>query len=229
MLNPRLRYQVQSIGQEQQPMIIIDNFVADPEGLVAYALGQQDVMPAAGNYPGLRSKAPNAYQIMLCQQLSPLLQQVFGLAAEQLTQAECYYSMVATPVNQLSVVQQLPHFDRARPDELAVIHYLCGPPHGGTSFYRHRSSGYEYVDQARLKPYLARLENEIQHYGMPRQPCYINGENVFFERVTSVQAVFNRAVIYRCSNLHSGDIPADYQFDMNPTTGRFTVASFIHS
>ena len=229
MLADNLQYQVVSIGQEQQPIIVIDNFVADPAGLVAYALGQQDVMPAAGHYPGLRSKAPGAYQAMLCQRLSPLLCQVFGLAAEQLTQAECYYSMVATPVNQLSVVQQLPHFDQPKRDELAVIHYLCGEPHGGTSFYRHRSSGYEYVDQQRLQGYISRLENDIQRYGMPRQPCYINGENVFFERVTSVRAVFNRAVVYRCSSLHSGDIPSDYQFDMNPTTGRFTVASFIHS
>lgn len=229
MLADKLHYQLLTIGNEQQPIIIIDNFVADPQGLVAYAMGQQDVMPAAGHYPGLRSKAPKAYRAMLCQQLSPLLQRVFGLASTQLTQADCYYSMVATPVNQLTLVQQLPHFDQPRTDELAIMHYLCGEPHGGTSFYRHRSSGFESIDQLRLPVYLSRLENEIQHYGMPRQPCYINGENVFFERVKSVQAVFNRAVIYRCSSLHSGDIPPDYQYDMNPTTGRFTVASFIHS
>jgi hypothetical protein len=106
---------------------------------------------------------------------------------------------------------------------------LCEPTHGGTSFYRHRSSGFEYINETRSGSYLSSLEKEIKLYGMPPQPCYIKDENVFFERITSVAAKFNRAVIYRCSSLHSGDISADYQFDMNPMTGRFTIASFIHS
>ena len=229
MLGKNLQYKIEHIGQELQPIIVIDNFVAEPRGLVAYAMSQHDVFPAPGHYPGLRSQAPKAYQAMLCQQLSPLLHQVFGLATAQLTKADSYYSLVTTPVEKLTVIQQLPHYDLPRTDELAVIHYLCGPPHGGTSFYRHRNSGYEYINQSRRDKYQASLENEIQLYGMPAQPCYINGENVFFERVTSVAAKFNRAVIYRCSSLHSGDIPTDYQFDMNPMTGRFTIASFIHS
>lgn len=229
MLGKNLQYKIEHIGQEQQPIIVIDDFVADPTGLVAYAMSQQDVIPAAGHYPGLRSQAPKAYQAMLCLQLSPFLQQVFGLTTEQLTQADSYYSLVTTPVEQLTVFQQLPHFDQPKTTDLAVIHYLCNAAHGGTSFYRHRSSGFEFVDESRRGKYLSGLEKEIQLYGMPTQPCYINGENVFFERITSVASKFNRAVIYRCSSLHSGDIPPDYQFDMNPMTGRFTIASFIHS
>jgi hypothetical protein len=229
MLNPHLTYQLSSIGKEQQPLLVIDDWVTDPSGLVAYAMQQHDVVPASGHYPGLRSAAPKAYQAMLVGEMSEFLCKTFTLTSEQLAIADSYYSMVSTPVDKLSVIQQLPHFDQPNPQELAVIHYLCNSSHGGTSFYRHRSSDFEFIDQQRTANYFSLLENEIKQYGMPRKPCYINGENVFFDRVVSVPAKFNRAVIYRCSSLHSGDIPSDYQFDLNPMTGRFTIASFIHS
>lgn len=229
MLSPQLSYQVAHIGHEKQPILVIDNFVADAKGLLDYAMLQHDVLPAAGHYPGLRSAAPKAYEQMLSQSLANLLCSVFKVEPQQLSSTNSYYSMVSTPLNELTVVQQLPHFDQPKPNELACIHYLCDASHGGTSFYRHRNSGFEFIDESRSDKYLANLEKEIQQYGMPVKPCYINGENVFFERVTSVAAKFNRAVFYRCSSLHSGDISADYQFDMNPMTGRFTIASFIHS
>lgn len=229
MLNPQMHYQLAQVGKEQQTLLVIDDFVQDPRGLVDYAMQQHDVLPAAGHYPGLRSAAPLIYEKALVSDLFDLLCEVFTLQASQLRKADSYYSLVCTPVEQLSVQQRLPHFDQPKTEELAVIHYLCDSPHGGTSFYRHRSSGFEFIDQSRAKNYCSALENEIKQYGMPGKPCYINGENVFFERVASVPAKFNRAVIYRCSSLHSGDIPPDYQFDLNPMTGRFTIASFIHS
>lgn len=228
MLNTALRYKVDYVGQEKQPVLLIDNLVLNARSLVDYAMQQQDVLPAAGYYPGLRSAAPKAYQDLLSQQLSPLLCGVFNLAPEQLSQADSYYSLVTTPVDELSIEQQLPHFDQPKQDELAVIHYLCNEEHGGTSFYRHKRSGFESINQARSVQYLQTLENEIKQGGMPLKPCYINGENVFFERIASVAASFNRAVVYRCSSLHSGDIPSDYSFDLNPYSGRFTIASFIH-
>jgi len=40
-------------------------------------------------------------------------------------------------------------------------------------------------------------------------------------------ACSNRLVMYRCSSLHSGDIPANYNYDLNPATGRFTIAAFL--
>ncbi|WP_372340871.1 DUF6445 family protein [Paraglaciecola sp.] len=46
--------------------------------------------------------------------------------------------------------------------------------------------------------------------------------------VASVSAYVNRAVIYRYSSLHSGDISPDDSFDLNPLTERFTIASFLH-
>lgn len=229
MLNPQMRYQLTHMGSEKQPLLVIDNLVSEPQSLVDYAMEQQDVMPASGHYPGLRSAAPKVYGDMLVDGLTDLLCKVFSLVPSNLNKADSYYSMVSTPVEHLSIIQQLPHFDQPNPNELAVIHYLCNEAHGGTSFYCHRGTGYEYIDQLRSANYFTTLENEIKQYGMPRKPCYINDENVFFSKVVSVPAKFNRAVIYRCSSLHSGDISPDYKFDLNPMSGRFTIASFIHS
>ncbi|MDU0352743.1 DUF6445 family protein [Paraglaciecola aquimarina] len=228
MLSTKLSHEVRHIGLEQQPILIIDDFVRDAKSLIDYAMTRQDVAPATGHYPGLRSQAPQLYQTCLVSSITELLHSTFSLDSDQLKQADSYFSVVATPVRELSVIQQLAHFDQPKEHELAVIHYLCNESHGGTSFYRHRSSGYEYINQSRHQAYLTQLEQEVSHRGASHQAKYLHGDDEIFERIFSVPAKFNRAVIYRCSSLHSGDIPSDYQFDMNPYTGRFTIASFVH-
>jgi hypothetical protein len=100
MLSPQLTYQVAHIGHEKQPILVIDNFVAEAKCLLDYAMQQHDVLPAAGHYPGLRSAAPKAYEQMLSQALVKLLCSVFTLEPQQLNCSNSYYSMVSTPVHQ---------------------------------------------------------------------------------------------------------------------------------
>ncbi len=215
-----------NIGTEQQPLVVIDNFVPHPAGLVDYALNRGDVRPAQGFYPGLRSPTPPAYNDFLGQQLRQLLPRCFGLPAREPRKVESWYSLVAIPPDRLSPWQQIPHFDRPQPQDLAVLHYLCNAPHGGTSFYRHRATGFEYIDGTREADYLAAIEAELAGQ-THRHTAYINGDTTQFERIASVDCRFNRALVYRCSSLHSGDIPADFAFDLDPRRGRFTIASFL--
>jgi hypothetical protein len=216
---------VQHIGLEQQPLLIVDDVVPNPDGLIDFAMQQTNVLPAGGHYPGLRSPAPQTYGQFLLEQLAQPLRSCFGQLAGRLSKADCYYSLVSTPANKLTLLQRLPHFDRPYADELAVIHYLCGEQHGGTSFYRHRSTGFESVTIERQSEYQHRLETDLTRSGLPAG--YINGDTPVFKRIASIPASFNRALIYRCSSLHSGDIGADYGYDLNPLTGRFTIASFL--
>lgn len=222
-----LPYRLMNTGIEQQPAVIIDNFMPNPAGLVDYALSRGDVRPAPGFYPGLRSPTPPVYNKLLCQQLRPLLSSCFGLTEGDPQQIESWYSLVATPVDQLSPWQQIPHFDRPEPQDLAVLHYLCRPPHGGTSFYRHRETGFEYIDCNRKPRYLASIESALADPQRAVAPAYINGNTDLFEQIVSIDCVFNRALVYRCSSLHSGNIPADFSFDLDPRSGRFTIASFL--
>ncbi|WP_416307568.1 DUF6445 family protein [Neptunicella sp. SCSIO 80796] len=226
-LDAHFSYQIHQIGTEKQPLIIIDHYLAEADKLIDFALQQNNVLPASGMYPGLRSPVPNAYKNLVLEQLAPLICQTFSLTPDAIKKVDSYYSLVATPVEQLQPAQRIPHFDQPNPDEIAMLHYLCGEQHGGTSFYRHRQSRYEYIDTGRAKDYFGQLDAEVARYGMPQG--YIDGDTELFERIVSVPAKFNRLLIYRCSSLHSGDIGADYPFDMDPTTGRFTIASFLHA
>lgn len=218
-----------NIGLDQMPLLIIDNAVTDPNWLVDFALQQQNVLPAKGLYPGLRSPAPDIYKNLTLQHVLPIIQPLLAVKDSKVhqnnAQIESFFSLVNTPVAELKPAQCIPHFDFAVMKDIAVLHYLCDEGHGGTSFYRHRSSGYEWVDKSRQKDYFSRLDQEVQLYGLPQQ--YINGDTALFERIVSVPAKFNRMLVYSCASLHSGDISSQYNFDLNPLTGRFTLASFI--
>jgi hypothetical protein len=223
MKQPVVRFS--QIGLEQQPLLVVDDFIPQPEQLIRYALQQGEVKQVAGLYPGLRSVAPSAFGAHLLQYLAQPLQACFGLAPTQLQQVNSYFSMVCTPATELSPMQSIPHFDRPCPDELAAIYYLCGENHGGTSFYRHRSTGYEAITPERQDSYQQALQADFQQHGTPRG--YICGDTALFEVIATVPARFNRLVLYRCSSLHSGDIKPDYAYDLNPGSGRFTIASFL--
>ncbi|WP_045861015.1 DUF6445 family protein [Teredinibacter purpureus] len=226
--HPNYRYSVNSIGDEKQPLLVIDNVFSQADSLIDYALTQQNVAPAKGFYPGMRSPSPPRYIDTLLSVAGDAIEEAFGQPATALVSSESFFSIVATPFEQLSPPQRVPHFDRPEPESLAVIHYLCGAPYGGTSFYRHRKTGYEYIDQARVEGYMTQLDKEVRTEGIGRYKGYISGDTPLFERVASYEATFNRALIYRCSSLHSGNIPDTYPFDLNPRTGRFTVTSFLY-
>lgn len=213
------------IGNEQQPLLVVDDFWPEPAQLLRYALQQGNVAAATGLYPGLRSPAPAVFGSAVLQQLGGVMQQLFGVSTEQITQIDSYYSLVCTPAAQLSPLQAIPHYDRPQPKDLAVIYYLCDEQHGGTSFYRHRRSGFEAMLPERQQLYQQQLAEDFRQYGHPSG--YINGDTPMFQRIASVPARRNRLVMYRCSALHSGDIATNYNYDLNPATGRFTIAAFL--
>jgi len=107
------------------------------------------------------------------------------------------------------------------------VHYLCGADKGGTSIYRHRSTGFESVNAERVDQYKKIVRDEME--SISYQPKYMNGSNEFFERIVSYEAVFNRLVMYRCTSLHSGNIAPDFILDSNPRTGRLTLNTFLFS
>lgn len=227
-LHPAFQQQREYIGHEQQPLLVIDSFLENAESLIEYALQRGEVVPAAGYYPGLRSPVPDIYKQVLIEHLGELICENFSLQLNDIKAVDSYYSLVNTPPKELHPVQQIPHFDKPYPNEIAIIHYLCDGNHGGTSFYRHRQTQFEYVDKKRQDEYLSTVNSQIRAGRLPCPPRYINGDTELFERIATKSAKFNRLLIYRCSSLHSGNIGEDYSFDMNPTTGRFTIASFLH-
>lgn len=224
-LHPDLHIEKITFGREAAPLLVIDNFVADPDRLVKKAATAQ--FASGGRfYPGIRDKAPPSYEHFLTTRLQPLLAEHFGLVSRSLSLTMCHFSLVTTAAAQLAPMQRIPHVDTLAREGFATIHYLFKEKLGGTAFYRHRATGYESLDEVRGPEYFRVLESESAG---PNRPAvnYINGDTPLFEQIARAEGVFNRMLVYRRNSLHSGSIDSAFVPDTNPRTGRLSINSFI--
>lgn len=214
-----------TIGEEKAPLLVIDNFIANPQSLVEQAVHRKYEPPKLA-FPGIRALAPQDYQQFLLNELGPTIINHFELECRKLRFTMCHYSLVTVPPEKLSMVQRIPHVDSFDSNGLATVHYLFHQKLGGTAFYRHRKTGYEIIDESRKLDYFRSLEAENDGPNMPG-PEYINGDTPLFKQVGKQEGVFNRLVVYRRTSLHSGCIDRDFVPDPNPQTGRLSINSFI--
>ena len=224
-LHPDFKLTKLTIGREQAPLVVVDNVVADPEALVDLAASKmfRDVVDY---YPGVRSKAPLTYQRFVLEKVKPLFAPHFDLGSAVLRFTECHFSIVTTPPGKLDVAQRIPHIDSVLSSELAFIHYLFKSDLGGTAFYRHRATGYEYVDEARKDAYW-RIVDEEQSGPNRAESGYINGDTALYEQVGHQSGIFNRMLVYRRNALHSGALGPNLVFDPNPRIGRLSINGFL--
>jgi hypothetical protein len=223
MTEPKARFEY--IGQAHAPVIVIDDFHPDPGALVDYAEACGSFTNSSKFYPGVRARGTLEYVQIVRDRLQKLFPGTFG-APHDIVPTECNFSVVTLRPEETVPFQRIPHFDGTDEQSIAVLHYLCGPRHGGTAFYRHRSTGYEVITAANARQYSQAIDSEIRAHGVPR-PAYVNGSTELFECIASYGALFNRALVYRGTSLHSGSIPVDFIPDPNPRTGRLTVNSFL--
>ncbi len=217
-------FTVLTFGAEAEPVVIIDNFSPDAEGLLQ-AGRAATYGPAGRHYPGERAPAPASYLQSRSDVLGRVLSEVFGFprGADLI---ECNFSVVTTPPHALTPIQRLPHFDGTDPGKLALLHYLSPAEAGGTSFYRHRATGYETITSGRLPTYDAALRAEIRAAGLP-PAAYVSESTAQFERIGNVPAAFNRMILYRGITLHSGDILQPEKIGGGLETARITLNTFL--
>jgi hypothetical protein len=224
-LHADMRIQKLTVGAEQAPLLVIDNFVANADELVDYAASE--TFTALGRYyPGIRCTAPMAYQRLLLTTLAPVLLECLGVPKGALRFSMCHYSLITTPAGELAPLQRIPHVDSLSKLGLASIHYLFKADLGGTAFYRHRSTGFESIDAGRNDTYARALQAECVGANTPGLE-YINGDTALFEQIGRQDGVFNRILFYRRNVLHSGCIGKAFVPDANPRTGRLSINSFI--
>ena len=217
-----------SIGMEQRPVALVEDFALDPEALLAYAETGPPFAATPGDlYPGIRKRAPPEYAEALCARYGDVLRERFALPAHSVPRVVfCALSITTTEPHRLRPVQRVPHFDTSAANQLAILHYLCGPEHGGTSFYRHRSTGFETIGVERIQQYSATLKREVMTEHPPRA-TYMDGDDPLFERTASYEARSNRTLIYPSNVLHSGDIRRLSSPERSPRGARLTVNSFV--
>jgi hypothetical protein len=221
MTTPDVR--ARRIGTEGEPVVVIDHFVPDPHALRVFA-ATQDYGPAGRHYPGIAASLPDSYMRDQGALIATIAKQVFGMSAG-LSLLEARFSIVTMAPSELSIEQRLPHVDAVEPGRLALIHYLVPDETGGTAFYRHRSTGFETIDASRRDPYFAALNRDLAKHGAPES--YIAGDTPLFERIARIDGVYNRALLYRSSLLHSGEIADGVSLASDPQTGRLTITGFF--
>jgi hypothetical protein len=214
---------VETIGAEAQPLCILDDFAPRP-GALRDAAATAAFEPARHHYPGIRATLPDDYLATQLPIIAATARHVFGRTGE-LRILDASFSIVTTSPDALSIAQRLPHCDAFTPDRIALIHYLTPEGGDGTGFFRHRATGYETVTEARRAAYFAALDTELRAAEPPAG--YIAGDTGLFACIRTVEARYNRALLYRSCHLHSGAIAADATLSADPRRGRLTVTAFL--
>jgi hypothetical protein len=217
-----VQVRIDKVGDQGAPVIVVDDVWPDARALFETAAQRTNYARTSIYYPGLRSAAPREYAEGIVASLRDVMRDVF--AVSDITITDSTFSLVTMPPRDLVPFQRVPHYDSADPSRFALLHYLCNA--GGTSFYRHRSSRTEIIDAGNEEKYISTVNAEVRATGMP-PPSYVGGDSELFECIASYQAVFNRALIYRGSMLHSVNVPPGFVPDTNPRSGRLTVNTFL--
>jgi hypothetical protein len=214
------------IGMEQQPLLIVDDIFAGADILKDYAIQNNNFSPSGSYYPGVRMPILSAYTKALMKTLAKHIVESFGLELQKIKSAKSAYSIVSTPVQHLTMLQKIPHFDAPDANSLAIVHYLCPEHYFGTALYRHNQTGFEYVDTHRYDNYMKIVKAQFgDANSLPAE--YIDDSTDAYTQIETAELKYNRVVAYHGSSLHSGIIPDDYSFDLSPETGRLTVTTFV--
>jgi len=228
VINPHMKVSVERLGHEQNALIIIDDFFAQPELLIEQAESYPGFTAQASDYyPGLRKMLTGDYSFECQRALVPLIRDVFELDESLSPHSQaCVFSLATTPQHKLRPIQCVPHVDTHQPHHFALVHYLCNERFSGTSFYRHRATGYESITSERLEAYFTLLKSQVMNGGLP-EFNYINGDTPLFERIGNIELKFNRAIFYKSNALHSGNLNAESLSD-EPRQGRLTANLLMH-
>ncbi|MBE1526583.1 hypothetical protein GGC65_001039 [Sphingopyxis sp. OAS728] len=215
---------VESIGVEAQPLVILDDFAPDPDGLRRFAT-EADFAPALNHYPGVRADLPPSYLATQLPVIAAAAAAAFGRTGP-IRVVDASFSIVSTPAGELTIPQRLPHIDAFTEDRIALVHYLSPKGGDGTAFFRHRATGFETIDERRRDLFFRHLDTELRHGGAP-PPGYLLGDTPLFECIATKSARYNRALLYRSWNLHSGAISPDNALSASAGDGRLTVTGFF--
>ena len=208
-------------------VVVVDDVLLDPDGLVAWARGQAFQPPAGFPYPGLVIGAP----VGLAARFADFFAQHARtrLQARRTLSHDVRLSMVSTPPEQLDPRQWQCHRDRVSTDPgvvfvASVLYLFHDPALGGTSFYVPRQSA-SATDRIQYDSQTLTAAQFTARYGL--QPGYMDGGNAYFDCVARVPAAWNRMILYDAGFFHSGDIGRPDLLTTEPASARLTLNCFF--
>lgn len=211
--------------------LVIDDALIEPERIAGYAIERaRDFRSVDFNdYPGTYLMPEPALSEALRVFFLQHLRRFFD--ARRITAAHCRYGMVTLPPASLRPNQWFCHRDSQRvpPGEsiqASVLYLFRDPALGGTAFYEAA------VSPAALAAFHADADTLpaaafSAKYGL--EPGYIRDSTLYFTKIGSIPARWNRLIFYDGSLLHSSDILAPDQLSTDPARGRLTFNGFFVS
>jgi hypothetical protein len=212
------------IGRGKHPVLVIDNFLADPNAARKLALGLE-YSPPKSFYPGVRVHVPidgGAFLSMIGG---------FPDAPALLSKTWSYFSLIDTLEQRLAPSQVIPHIDGTC---LAATLYLNTNErsHGGTAFYRHRRTEEEKIVEGNSR-YLAiakqmsGLPDLARFTGLSSEPArWLADSNDTWEQIGLVEMRYNRLALYDGRLLHSPCIRDRHAFSGGVVALRLTLNIF---
>ncbi len=225
-LNPDLKISFSRIGYEEQPLLVIDDLLLNPDELVEMAASSKWSMPNETYYPGINAQLPEAYSKTVIEGLREHIARAFNIPKNQKLIVNGFWGLTTLPLEEFDPWQKIPHYDRAELDHLAMVHYMNKDQKGGTGFFRHLPTGFESISPNRVQEYRDYVTNWIENGGDKLLKNYAGNETPDFELFHSVPFKYNRIAIYPSYVLHCALYDASNQ-DGNPLTGRLTANNFI--
>jgi hypothetical protein len=212
------------ISSQHHDVVTVTDFLSDPYHAVESA-NLHNFAVITPHYPGVRAPLESETCTLWQKSLADLLSDTFG-APPSRWEMQAWYSLVTTPPARLTPLQCFPHVDGTDPQQIAMMLYLHEGAHGGTAFFRHRSTGLEALTAETFPAYRAALEADVARSGLP-PPAYPTDGAPHFERIHATSGAFNSAVFYRGNILHTGVIDNAAPLSDDPRIGRLTINAFF--
>jgi hypothetical protein len=227
--NDNAQVKLAHIGRRAIAVSMIDNVLHDPEGVAALGFAQSYAPDRSNLYPGLRAPMTESFSTAFRAWLTPILQRNGMLEGSRAIHRDSsFFSVVTTASTDLLPIQRIPHYDSTDPNLFAAVIYLCDTRFSGTSFYRHRKTGYEEITEENRNNYQLALDSDMRQHGAPQRE-YINGDSLLFEVIFSNELKFNSAIIYPGRILHAGNIQRQFNPPKDKSEWRLTVTALLQS
>jgi Family of unknown function (DUF6445) len=227
--NPNASVSSARVGKCPIAVTVADNVLLHPQKLADFGRGLKFVEDDSNLYPGIRARLPAEFSRPFHAWLTITLRCTGVLEESSYVHEDAsFFSIVNKNRANLLPLQRIPHYDSIDPRVFAAVIYLFDRANSGTSFYRHRTTGYETIGNDNKDNFKMALNRNMKALGPPARE-YANGSNALFERTHSVDSAFNRIVIYSGNVLHAADIDGSLFSGNDNSQWRLTISSLIKS
>lgn len=252
----KMEVDLQEIGDQKYPLLVLDNLFRDPEYVREIALSLPSE-PPQNSHPGVQSRLKTDLTAIHGIAWKYVAHE-FGYSVEQSISRSLFpgfaFMRINRPPDQLTIHQSRPHADPVR---VAGVIYLnpVEQCRGGTAFYRHRATGVEecvlprnkndvfeqtFMKRAQERGVFQSYQNYCQTMfrlpymefirsiltTMPRVKNYPTDSDQDWELTHKIDMKFNRFICYPGFLIHSGYYQHDW-FGVETNQQRLTQNVFI--